>query len=297
MSLGGLQTTKRMKNISKDTLSRIKTGGIPGRTSAVATFGLTSAGLGLAGVVGVYELLVTGLLSIGVGVVVAYVRGYGQIFPRNLVDRIRNDEAPYKCDYCTRASLAEACELTRPHYRDEYVSGDHAETWRLKNPKAFVHLLNKDNELCATFGVISLTPSFTEQFLKGNVTDLLLSADDILDFQRSKQSRSLYISGVVVRNPDTHLGHKRTAAMLWAMMQYIEKLYRTRKKRMLYAIAVTHASGQLMRNLGFTLTCEGQRRQDGYDLYSFELTSETWRTMKEKVRVFGDFSAACICQF
>jgi len=276
---------------------RFKTGSKLGWTSTIATFALSSAAAGLAGLVGIPVFIGIGLFSSTVGLCTAYLKGGGQIFPKNLVDEARNTETPYTCDYCTQATLAEACDLTRPHYRDEYVSDEEAETWREKNPKAFVHLMNRDGELSATFGVLALTPGFTDQFFKGNVTDLLLKSNDILDFEKSKKSQSLYISGVVVRDPDTHLGHKRAAAMIWAMVRYIEMLYGVRKKRILYAIAVTKASEKLMQNLGFTIACDRRRRQDRYHLYCFELTSGSWKLLKERVRVFGDSSAVCKCNF
>ena len=263
----------------------------------MGTFTILTAATGAAGVVGVPMLFGISLLSLTVGLSIGFVQGKGQIFPRNLVDEAKNTDAPYTCDFCTASSLAEACDLTRPHYRDEYVSGEHAEAWRKVNPKAFVDLVNNEGELCATFGVLALTPSFSDQFVKGNVTDLMLKDDDILDFEQSKRSSRLYISGVVVREPDTHIGRKRAAAMLWVMAHYIERLYGTRKKRTLYALAVTAASERLMKNLGFRIARDRRYRQDNYDLYCYELTPQSWKTLKGNVRVYGDSSAVCHCSF
>jgi len=278
-------------------ISRLKAGRTAGFAAVAGTFGIPATLVSIAGFTGIPVFLGLGALSAIAGLGTAYIKGCGQILPKNLIDEVQNTEAPYLCDYCTEATLAEACDLTKPHYRDEYVSSEQAEAWRQKNDRAFVHLLNRDGEICASFGVLALTASFTDQFFKGNVTDLLLKPSDVLDFEASKRSSKLYISGVVVRNPDTHLGHKRTAAMLWVMLRYLERLYGVRKKRTLYAIAVTPASVKLMKNLGFTINCEAKKRQDHYPLYCFELTPESWKGLKASVRAFGDSSTICNCNF
>lgn len=278
-------------------LSRLKAGEKYGVAFGIGTFSFLTAAAGAAGVAGAQIISGTFIFSLVVGLGIGYLKGKGQILPRNLVDEAKNTDAPYTCDFCTASTLAEACDLTRPHYRDEYVSGEYAEAWRKVNPKAFVHLINSDGDLCATFGVLALSASFTDQFVKGNVTDLLLKAHDILDFEQSRRSSSLYISGVVVRDPDTHLGRKRAAAMLWVMVRYIEKLYGVRRKRTLYAIAVTAESERLMKNLGFTIACNRRNRQDKYHLYSYDMTLESWKRLKEHVRAFGDSSDVCRCSF
>lgn len=276
---------------------RLKAGRKAGLAAAGGTFGLPATAISLAGFAGIPVFLGLGVLAVLVGFGVAFFKGRGQILPTNLIDEARNTEAPYACDFCTEATLAEACDLSRPHYLDEYVSGPQAETWRQKNARAFVHLLNSEGELSASFGVLALTPSFTDQFFKGNVTDLLLKASDVLEFEASKRCRRLYISGVVVRDPDSHLGRKRTAAMLWVMVRYFGKLYGVRRKRILYAIAVTPPSERLMKNLGFRVACDASTRQDGYPLYCFELTPTSWKKLKARVRAFGDSSDICNCTF
>jgi hypothetical protein len=273
---------------------------IAGRKTGLAVagvifFGFGAPTAGLLGLAGVPVLLALGAVSGLIGLATAYLRGGGQILASTLVNDMRNSEAPYRCDFSTSELLAEACEMTKPHYGDEYVSADKAEQWRLKNPKAFAHLVNKDGELCASFGVLALTPSFTDQFFKGRVTDLQLDASEILSFEESRKAANLYLSGVIVRDPSSHLGHKRTAAMLGAMIRYIEKLYGTRKKRVLYAIAVTKPSEQLMANLGFTLRCKSRDRKDGHDLYCFELTGPSFRELKKRVEGMGITPAVCDC--
>lgn len=278
-------------------VSRLKVGRKPGMAVATGAFTLSATAVGVAGITGITLFLGLAAAATIVGVGTAYMAGRGEILPKNLVDEVKNREAPYTCAFCTRKTLAEACDLTKPHYRDEYVSGTQAEAWRQKNPNAFVHIMNAESELVASFGVLALSPGFTDQFLKGNVTDLLLKAGDVLTADEAKRAPRLYISGVVVSEPASHLGRKRATAMLSAMAHYLEKVYGARKKRTLYAIAVTKESERLMQNLGFELMGEGKDRQDHHDLYCFELTPASWKTLKERVGVFGATSSACKYEF
>ena len=85
--------------------------------------------------------------------------------------------------------------------------------------------------------------------------------------------------------------------MLWVMLRYLEELYGVRKKRTLYAIAVTPPSERLMKNLGFTMGCDAKHRQDHYHLYCFDLTAASWKGLKAAVRAFGDSTAVCKCDF
>jgi hypothetical protein len=278
-------------------VARLRGGRTKGVTVGGGVFAAAATSLGLAGAAGLPVLLAVAGGAVVLGLVAAYVSGKSEIFPKNLIDEAGNDEAPYDCDFCTESTLEEGCEMTKPHYGNEYVTAQLAETWRQRNPKAFVHLLNKDGELSASFGVLGLEESFTEQFLKGRVTDLQLKGPDILDFDQTKRSSTLYISGVVVKDPESHLGKKRSAAMLWAMMHYLEVLYGKRKKRTLYAIAVTPASEKLLRKLGFKVGCDKKLRQDKSNLFCYELTAGSWKTLRANIRAFGGSSDICQCNF
>lgn len=277
--------------------ARIRVGRNSGVAVGVAVFGILAGAMSMLGIVGIPTFVGFGVFSLFAGGAVAYRRGRGQILPENLIEAMTNKEVPYAVEYCTQATLAEACELTKVHYKDEYVAAERAERWRRKNPKAFVHLLNTDRELVASFGVLALSASFTQQFYRGNVTDHLLTEDDVLSFDEAVRSDKLYISGVVVRDPDTRLGSKRAAAMICVMVKYLEKHFGKRRRRTLYAIAVTEPSEKLMKNLGFDIACEKGCRQDNYNLYAIELTPSTWKELIARVGLLGDSSKNCECAF
>jgi hypothetical protein len=184
--------------------------------------------------------------------------------------------------------------MTKPYYGREYVAPDIAVQWRTRNPMGFVQITNSEGELCACFGVLGLSDSFMDQYTKGRVADRELRGDDILDLEKSKRSKRLYISGVVVRDSESHKGHKRARVMIWAMLIYLQRTYRLRGRRELYAVAVTKESERLMKNLNFTLVSRAGSRRDKCNMYRCELTKPFWDELICKV---GDWSALCTCDF
>ncbi len=230
---------------------------------------------------------------VGGGVVVsvaaAFIRGQTKLLPNAVVDDVGAD-TPYTCRYCTAEHLAEACEMTKPYYGNEYVCCDVAEQWRQKNPTGFVEILNRSGELCACFGVLGLTNSFREQFVYGRVSDTLMGPDCVLAPEDSRKAEHLYISGIVVRDPDTYSGQKRAYVMVWAIVHYLKTLYGLRRNRTLIAIAANKESERLMKNLGFRLQCDGKQRVDRCPMYCYEFTKQSVKHLLMRV---GDLSPMC----
>jgi hypothetical protein len=74
------------------------------------------------------------------------------------------------------------------------------------------------------------------------------------------------------------------------MLSYAKKLYGLRRRRELFAVAVTKESERLMKGLGFKMACEGVNRTDECNLYSYVLTKDSWEHMISQV---GDWSKLC----
>lgn len=265
--------------------------------AVAATLGLIFASVAFTGGVDARTLLgmltAGGCASVLCGLAAAYVRGRRELLPDSLVGEI-GSERSYSVTYCTGRALREACDMTRAPYGAEYVSHDIAEQWRIRNLRAFVQIRNSSNQLCAAFGVLGLRPSFMDQFIAGNVTDHQLRADDICSWPESTKCSQLYLSGVVVLEPTTFLGRKRTRVMLWVMLEYMRQLYGLETRRQLYAIAATPVSSKLMHNLGFVIETPAAVRGDKCDLYRYELTKASWRTLLCEV---GNLSSMVTCDF
>jgi hypothetical protein len=238
-------------------------------------------------------IFLVGLLCFLFGILVTYIRGRITLLPDSLVDEM-NSEGQYVCRFCSEEKLREACEMTRPFYGHEYVEPETAVRWLRKNPKAFIEMVNDRGELCACFGILAITDSFMDQFIKGRLSDTQLEPDDICGEHESMKCKRLYISGVIVRDHTTHKGHKRANVMIWAMLTYAKKLYGLRRRRELFAVAVTKESERLMKGLGFHLACESRVRKDECNLYTYGLTKETWDHMISRV---GDWSKLCEFKF
>jgi hypothetical protein len=237
----------------------------------------------------VWITVVVPICCILLGIVIAWICGSIKMLPDAFVDEVGSD-APFKSVLAISDSLREACELTRPHYGREFVGHELAEQWRLANPRAFECIFNRRNELCASFGLLPPSNSFMDLFVDGRIKDLQLKEKDILAGAAAKKCGRLYISGVVVRDPEKMPGHKRARVMLWVMLQHLKREYGLKKRRELYAIAVTKESETLMRNLKFELAANGKNREDKCPLYRYELTRETWNNLLQEV---GDCSGIC----
>lgn len=287
----------RHKKLSrlKKAARRLQTGAKPGYKAAGVTGTIGVAAATLVGATGTTIGLVPILIGCGVtglvGIVTALARG-GESFLASAVCE-KSDES-YVASFCTDDNLSQANEWTFAHYGDESVSSDVAIQWRLRNPKAFVALTNQRGELCASFGLIGIRQECVEIHMRGDVIDSELRSSDVLSLAETKKSASTYISGVIVRDSGSPVGHRRTSVMIWAMLMYAKRVLGLARPRTLYAIAVTKQAKVLLSNLGFGLRIPGSQRRDKCDLFTYELTADSWAALLARI---GDQSPMCKLEF
>lgn len=276
---------------------RLKSGWKAGLAASGAIFSFSAVVIGLINATEVrvpWKFIgLAAVLSILIFPIAAYLRGRIHLIPDFLIDEMSEDGV-YTCEYCSEEILREACEMTEGSYGQDYVAADIALQWWLKNPKAFVAIKNSDGELCACFGILALQDSFFEQFIDGTVSDRQLKQSNIVGVGASKKAKRLYISGVVVRDPRTPRGGKRTRVMIWVMLKYIKKLCGANLDRELIALAVTKDSENLLKRFGFHLIGKSAQRVDRHNLYSYQLSAATWEQML--MRTY-DCSRMCNCRF
>ena len=273
-------------------LMRLRRGRASGAAAFAVAFGLLTGGASLWGALdklGGWAISGGLVLVIAVGVGIAWLRGRATLLPDRFIDEL-SDEPAYQAAYCTTEQLREACDMTKPHYGNEYVPADIAEQWRLKNPQGFVSITNPVGELCACFGLLALSPSFTDIFYQGQCTDTTLRAANILNPDEAKRSARLYLSGVVVRDAHTHMGHKRARVMLWAVMKFYRDCFGLRREKTLFGLAVTPESERLLKTLEFNLASERAGRLDRCNLYELKMTKPAWERVAKRV---GDLSGMC----
>ena len=176
----------------------------------------------------------------------------------------------YAVEICDEGALREANALTKPYYRSEYVDDEVAEARRRRNPRGFVAIRNAAGELCAVFSVLALEESFGAQFVKGRVVDKQMEGGDIKEYEEARTARELYIGGVVVRDPEGAQGKRRACVMFWTMVEYLREMYGGRRRRTIYALAVSRAGEATLKRFGFAVASGKGGRRDGLDLYGLE---------------------------
>ena len=279
-----------MRRFRPNCLYGLRNGIWPALKSLGASVGISAALVTLPGAAGMtiplalLYLIVGVCVTIFVGVLVFKSRS--EHLPDIVTDE-NNDDGLYEVTLCDEATLREANAMTKRYYRGEYVSDDVAEKWRKKNPRGFVSIRNDRQELCAAFGVLAMEESFFAHFFKGRVLDNELEPDDILGFKQSKKSSKLYISGVVVRDPESIQGRRRACVMVWVMLEYLRRIYGSKQQRTVYALAVSKTSENMLRRYGFTVVSPRKFRRDGLDLYSLHLTSGVMSELEGRI---GDWS-------
>ena len=226
--------------------------------------------------------------------VASFIKGIGPHVPDFFYDDNESLDGQCTAELCDPKRLEEACEMTKKHYKQEYVPAERAEQWRLRNPKAFVDVIDRNGELISSFGIIALKEAFLDNFLKGLVADTQLNGDDVLNIKNSKKSNKIYISGVVVSEAGKSIGHRRAKMMVWAMLLYYKKYYGFKVNRELYAVAVNKESGSLLKNCGFKLIMPNKNRVDQGNLYKLDISYESWQKLLKRV---GDFSEMCKINF
>lgn len=170
------------------------------------------------------KVQVFGIIAL-IGLFVAYVRGKQKLIPDIIIDEISSDENQYTVHFCNTEGLREADEMTKPYFGSGFIPFDRIEQWRLRNERGFVQINNNKGILCACFVILGLERSFFDQFIAGKVDEHDIDSNVILPFEEMKKEDRIYISGIVIRDPHSYMGRKRVAAMLWAILQYIKKVF------------------------------------------------------------------------
>lgn len=274
-----------MKRRMPTFVDRIKRGWKTGLAVLLPVIAVTSWVTSSIGLSGWLVFVVGTFVSLAVAIIAALVHGKLVYIPPIIVDVIGCD-GEYTCDYAMPQRLSEACELSRPYYGSEYVNATVVEQWRLKNSTAFVQIVNAENQLCACFGIVGLADSAFEEFIRGRIMDTEFDSRDILNTETTRTADRLYISGVVVREPEIMRGQRRALVMFWCMLSYYKREFGVRKQRAIYALAVSDAGENILKVTGFQIASRAQERRDKKNLYKLVMTRHKWNDLAGK---FGDW--------
>lgn len=266
------------------------------RAGAKVFGGLVAAGGTALGIVTATGVTVDGLL-IGIGMSAAALASLGTAIakgrPGHLPDVIAISDDPdvsYELLYEPKHVCRYFNERTAVYFGRDFVENAMVESWRRKNPSAFVYLRNTQQEPCAALCILALRSSFMEQFARGRVAEADLEDDDILDPKASRRAGSLYLATLIVEQPHSQIGHRRACVMVWAFLHYYKRVYGLRRTRLIYAVPINSASTNLLRRLGFAVATPAGQRKDAHDLYVFQMTAASWRATLQRV---GDYAHVC----
>ncbi len=194
------------------------------------------------------------------------------------------------------SSLAiEATRLAQDSYSTERsISPDQFQQLRIKNPLILACLTGANGDLLGYFDVIPLKVSFAELFLRGAVTEMQITHEDIFAADEAAEiCNHLFISGLAVRYPETQIGRLSASVLIWAIIKYIDHFY-GRRQPLVFALASSHAGNDLLRKFKFEVACEAADRRDRYRLYQLRLSREA---IAQRLECVPDWSFQCTLEW
>jgi hypothetical protein len=264
-----------------------------GATFAAIT-GIASAILGIVGwQLGLIEAL---LLAFGVLLVSGIANFRLLIAPQVVVDDILaqdiDDSRPTRIHCPVDLKLAsKAISLARDCFAASVsIEPSAYEQLRVKNPYILGCLTDHDGEFLGYFDAIPIREEFARPFLQGFVTEAQITHEDVLAPKELASCRYLFIAGIAVCDPETHAGRRNASILVWALLKYLERFYRSAKP-LAFAVAATKSGDDLLRRFKLPLQGDAASRADKYKLYSIQITSEE---IARRLACLPDWSKLCV---
>lgn len=173
---------------------------------------------------------------------------------------------------CDLITTFKANQMTMAFYGSEVISFEKYEQWWSKNPRILACLTASNGEVQGYFDIFPLKDAFLEKFIEGDLTEDALTSDDILAPSESLFCCQLYLGGIAVKSPNTFVGSRNAAILLWGILKYLKSFYPGNRARMLYALGSTAEGESLLKKFNFTLSSPADKRSDGHNLYALPFT-------------------------
>jgi hypothetical protein len=192
---------------------------------------------------------------------------------------------------CDLATANEAKKLAQHCYAVSItIEPDKFEQMRAKNPYILACLKDHKGRFLGYFDAIPLRPQFAQPFLAGLVTESQITHEDVLSPEKLATCKYLFISGLAVRDPNTHAGRRNASMLVWGLLKYLDRFYGSIEPRV-FALAATKEGDDLLERFKITLRSEGSNRVDGYKLYSIPLTTAE---LAKRLACVPDWGKLCI---
>jgi len=208
---------------------------------------------------------------------------------------IEEPEGTYLHCPCDLKLSDEAKRLASECYsHDKYsLTGERFEQLRIKNSLILTCLTSRNGEFLGYFDAIPLRASFAESLLRGIVTENQITHEDVISPNEMASCEYLFISGLAVLEPESHIGRRNASMLVWALLNYLNEYYLSAKP-IVFAIASTEQGNDLMRRFRLPLGCEASRRIDRYPLYALRLSKEE---IARRLACLPDWSQLCTLEW
>jgi hypothetical protein len=173
------------------------------------------------------------------------------------------------------------------------LTGERFEQLRIKNSFILACLTSIHGDFLGYFDAIPLRESFAQSLLRGIVTENQVSEVDVMPPEEMASCKYLFISGLAVLDPESHIGRRNASILVWALLNYLDEYYRSARP-IVFAIASTEQGNDLMRRFRLPLSCHASQRIDKYPLYALRLTKDE---ITRRLACLPDWSQLCTLEW
>ncbi len=190
---------------------------------------------------------------------------------------------------CNRSLVAQAHALAERAYGSVTpIPRERYEQWLMVNCNILVCLLDRSRRVVGYFDVLPLRDDFAEFLICGDVDELKIRREHVLNPEAAKGCKYLYLAGFAVLDPKTAAGGRRASYLLWALKRYLECFYQPLSSKQLLAVAATVEGEKILQRYNFQFAECADVRSDGFAIYAAPLTARLLNALAAP-----DWSAAC----
>ncbi len=144
--------------------------------------------------------------------------------------------------------------------------------WFSANPSGFSVVKTADGRLIGHLDILPLRPKTLETFLKGDITEHEIRGDSLYTAEDRGLITRLYVESIILCPPKPLSNAVAIVSILSNVTEIVQRVADLSKVEWIYAIAASDAGEAMMRDLGFELHSEGERRRDGHNMFAAQPT-------------------------
>jgi ribosomal protein S18 acetylase RimI-like enzyme len=166
-------------------------------------------------------------------------------------------------------------------FGDNCVSWAKYEKWLNQNPYILMVLRSGRGTYLGYLDLLPLEETESNRLMRGVIDEREINPKKILSPTKMQNAKTLYLSGICVKDAGTEEGKARTAKLLLGMVEYLDHYYGTKTHRAI-AIVVTQNGKRLIESLGAKPTPNKIRGKKPLPVYELLLTPELLARVKKR---------------